>query len=633
MRQRKAKDLNVRLAECAHLMVENPQPDKWSEYFGREADTYVEIGCGKGNFIIKKALDNPDCNFVAIEGQETVILRAMEKVMELEESGQPVRNVRFMCTFVNDALEIFARDSLAGIYLNFSDPWPKARHAKRRLTFRGRLNNYAQVLVPGGIIEFKTDNDGLYDFTLEEIEAVEYDILEQTRDLHSSQFDSRLTMTEYEAKFSSRGKNINYVKIKSRRGNSGGNKMILARQNGRVMPKEDINFATSRRANAMKAEVGADKVINATIGTLMDDEGKLIVLSSVNEVFKTLEPADYAAYAPIGGTPEFKEAAKKAAFGSYVPKAFTEVCATPGGTGSLRNSIANYSEPGDAIMTTDWCWGPYKTIAGEIGRSVRFFELFDANRQFNTASFKATAADILANQNSIVIILNTPAHNPTGYSLTLEDWDNVVAVLNELAETGKTICLVVDMAYIDFAGDEEEYRQFLPKLDTMPENVLPIIAYSASKTYTLYGARCGAMIAMAKTQEIADEFKQVTEFSSRGSWSNGNKAAQVMISKIYADEELLAKVSEERAYYRDMLLARGKAFEEEANKIGLEIVPFDAGFFASVPCDDPMDAYEKLAQEGAFLIPLAKGLRISIASISEEKCRKLPAMIKAAIAE
>ncbi|MBQ0078340.1 MAG: tRNA (guanosine(46)-N7)-methyltransferase TrmB [Eubacterium sp.] len=631
MRQRKVKDLDLKLAQCSDLLVENPDPAGWNEHFGREADLYVEVGCGKGDFIIKKAMDNPDSNFVAIEGQGTVVLRAMEKVRELEGTGTPVTNLRFMCAFVNDMREFFEEGSLAGIYLNFSDPWPKARHNKRRLTYRGRLENYAKVLVAEGFLEFKTDNDGLYDFTLEEIEAVDYDIIEKTRDLHASQYESRLTMTEYEKKFKANGKNINYVKIKSRKGQTGGNKMILARQNGRVIPKEDINFATSRRANAMKAEVGADKVINATIGTLMDDEGKLIVLSSVNDVFQTLEPGDYAAYAPIGGIPEFKEAAKKAAFGSYVPKAFTEVCATPGGTGSLRNSIANYSEPGDAVMTTDWCWGPYKTIAGEIGRTVRFFELFDANRQFNTASFKETATDILANQNSIVIILNTPAHNPTGYSLTLEDWDNVVAVLTELAATGKTICLVVDMAYIDFAGDEEEYRQFLPKLDTMPENVLPIIAYSASKTYTLYGARCGAMICMAKTQEIADEFKQVTEFSSRGSWSNGNRAAQVMISKIYSDEALLAKVSEERAYYRDMLLARGKAFEEEANKIGLEIVPFDAGFFASVPCDNPMDAYEKLAQEGAFLIPLAKGLRISIASISEEKCRKLPAMIKAAI--
>lgn len=407
---------------------------------------------------------------------------------------------------------------------------------------------------------------------------------------------------------------------------------IMAQANGRVVPKEDKNFGISNRAKAMMAEVGEDKVINATIGTLMDDDGKLIVLSSVDKVFKSLAPDDYAAYAPIRGLEGFREAAKKAALGSYEPKGFVEAAATPGGTGSLRNTVSIYSQPGDKILTTDWHWGPYKTISTEIGRDVATFELFNADRKFNIDSFKEVSSNLLANQDSLVIILNTPAHNPTGYSLTNEDWDNVVAVLTEEAAMGKPIVLLVDAAYIDFAGDEEEYRSFLPKLETMPENVLPIIAYSMSKTYTLYGARCGAMICLAKTQAIAEEFKQIVEFASRGTWSNGTRFAQTILTKIYADEELLAKVSEERAYYRDMLLARGHGFEEEAAKVGLEIVPFDAGFFVSIPCDDPDAVCAKLEKEGVFLIPMGKGIRVSVASISEAACRKLPAIIKAAMA-
>ena len=213
MRQRKAKDLDRRLEECAELMIDNPEPDTWQEYFGRDANTFVEIGCGKGTFIIKKAMDNPECNFVAIEGQETVILRAMEKVLELREEGVPLDNLRFMCTFVKDMRDLFAPESLAGIYLNFSVPWPKARHAKRRLTHRNRLMNYGQVVKEGGFVEFKTDNDDLFEFTLEEIGETNYAIMEQTRNLHGSQYDSRLTMTEYEHKFYEQGKNINYVKI------------------------------------------------------------------------------------------------------------------------------------------------------------------------------------------------------------------------------------------------------------------------------------------------------------------------------------------------------------------------------------------------------------------------------------
>ncbi len=403
---------------------------------------------------------------------------------------------------------------------------------------------------------------------------------------------------------------------------------ILARQNGRKIPKEDKNFGISNRAKKMMAERGADKVINATIGSLVDDEGNLIVLSSVDEVFKTLEPVDYADYAPIGGTAQFREAVKKAVFGSYEPKGYTEAVATPGGTGALRNVISNYSEHGDKVLTTDWHWAPYNTIAGEIGRSVEVFDLFTEDRKFNVQSFGAKVNALLDVQSSLVVILNTPAHNPTGYSLTLDDWNSVAEVLKGVS---KPVALIVDAAYIDFAGDETEYRKFLPVLETLPENVLPVIAYSLSKTFTLYGTRCGAMICIAKTEEIAAEFKKVCEFSSRGTWSNSTKAAQVILSRIYDDPQLLAKVSAQRAHYRDMLIARGRAFEEEAAKVGLEIVPFDAGFFVSIPCDNPDAVSAKLEEQGLFIIPLAKGLRVSVASISEEKCRKIPAMIKTAM--
>lgn len=406
---------------------------------------------------------------------------------------------------------------------------------------------------------------------------------------------------------------------------------ILARKNERNIPLEDKIFGISNRAKKMIAEKGADKVINATIGSLLDDEGNLIVLSSVDKVFRDMDPADYADYAPIGGIPAFREAVKKAAFGSFQPKSFTEAVATPGGTGALRNVMANYSEPGDKIITSDWHWAPYNTIAGEIGRSIETFSLFTDDRKFNYESLKETAVRLLEDQESLVIILNTPAHNPTGYSLTPEDWDKVVGVLTETAQRGKAIALVIDAAYIDFAGDEEEYRKFLPKLEKLPENVLPIIAYSLSKTYTLYGTRCGAMICMAATKDISDEFRRVCEYSSRGSWSNSAKVAQVILSRIYSDESLLLKVNEERAYYRNMLLDRGRAFEEEAAKVDLETVPFDAGFFVSIPCDNPDEISAKLEKQGLFIVPLAKGLRVSVASISEEKCRRIPAMIKAAM--
>ena len=406
--------------------------------------------------------------------------------------------------------------------------------------------------------------------------------------------------------------------------------MIFASQQGRSIPKEDKIFGINNRAKAMIAEKGKEKVVNATIGALLDDDGELIVLSSVSDVFKNLRPKEFAEYAPISGIPEFREAVKKDALRGYEPKGFVEASATPGGTGAIRNTIANYTDRGDSILVADWYWSPYGTIAAEQGRKVETFAFFDDERKFNAESFKAKAEKLLSVQQRLVIILNTPAHNPTGYSLTTEDWSNVKTVLETLPAE-KKITLLVDVAYIDFAGDEDEYRSVLPVLEELPKNVLPLLSHSLSKAYTLYGMRCGALICFAKDAAIADEFRRVCEFSSRASWSNCARAPQVILSKIYGDPELKAKVFEERQGYREMLLRRGRAFEKAAAECGLAMVPFDAGFFASIPCSNPDEAAARLEKEGIFLVPLAKGLRVSIASVSEEVCRRLPERILAAM--
>lgn len=403
--------------------------------------------------------------------------------------------------------------------------------------------------------------------------------------------------------------------------------MIFAQENGRTIPKEDIIFGISNRAKEMVKKVGKENVINGTIGKLLDDDGNLLILDSVCKAAKELSPNDLFDYAPIGGLPEYKEAITKAALGNYIPKGFTSAVATPGGTGAIKNTISNYSAVGDRILVADWFWAPYRTIAQEMGRDIITFELFNEEGKFNIDSILQNVNEILSYQNSLVLIINTPAHNPTGYSLSVTDFRKLKSIFEKIPQD-KKIALLIDAAYIDFAGDEEQYRQFLPVLDEMPENVLPIIAYSLSKTFTVYGMRAGAMICMAKTPAIRDEFTRVCEFSSRGTWSNCTRAPQVLLTKIMNNPELKEKVSLERKEIRDLLIRRGKTFQEEAYKIGLEMVPYDSGFFASVLCDNPKAVADELEKQGIFLVPLAKGIRISIASISEKQAKILPAKIK-----
>jgi len=212
MRQRKIKDIDKKLADFDALTVADPAAYKgrWKELFGNDNPVYLEIGCGKGQFITNQALRFPDRNFVAIEGHTSVVLRALQKTEEKQ-----IANIRFVVEYVKDIRDFFAEKELAGIYLNFSDPWPKDRHAKRRLTYAKRLLAYQQIIAEDGFIQFKTDNEGLFEFTLEQIAETGMKIEEMSRDLHNSRYGEDNITTEYEDKFAMTGKNINYVKIKA----------------------------------------------------------------------------------------------------------------------------------------------------------------------------------------------------------------------------------------------------------------------------------------------------------------------------------------------------------------------------------------------------------------------------------
>ena len=409
--------------------------------------------------------------------------------------------------------------------------------------------------------------------------------------------------------------------------------MYFAHENGRVIGAPDKLFGVSQLAKERIAQKGKENVINTTLGVLLNEEGNLVVLESVMDAIKDLSPEDYAAYAPILGLPEYLEAVKEAVFLGDVPAGIAvEACYTPGVTGAIRNAVSAYTVPGDQVLTSNWHWAPYNAIAKELGRSVQTYELFDADWKFNAEAFDAGLAQVLAGQEQTLVIINTPAHNPTGYTFTLEDWDRVQASCAKHPE--KKIVILADIAYLDFAGDAKAYRQFLPKLAAMPENVLSLLAFSASKGFTMYGMRCGALICMAPSAEIAKEFKDTMQVECRASWSNGNRAAMQVIADIFADSALKKKVFDERDHYLAILKERGQVFTQEAEKAGLVICPYDSGFFVTVPCGDA-DTAERVGRAlqdmDVFAVVLGSGVRITIAANTMDECRRLPAMVQKAV--
>lgn len=208
MRVHKKKHGTERLEACGNIVIKDLRVEGCTseQLFGNSNPLRLEIGCGKGDFIVGTAAKEPNVNFLAIEKVSDVLVTAAEKV---KESG--LTNVRVCCVDAKELTEIFAPGSIDRIYLNFSDPWPKSRHEKRRLTYRSFLAIYKQILRPDGAIHFKTDNRPLFDFSLEEFAAFGIRTEKLTFDLHNSEYNEGNVMTEYEKRFSSMGVPINRV--------------------------------------------------------------------------------------------------------------------------------------------------------------------------------------------------------------------------------------------------------------------------------------------------------------------------------------------------------------------------------------------------------------------------------------
>ena len=386
---------------------------------------------------------------------------------------------------------------------------------------------------------------------------------------------------------------------------------------------KDAIFDANQACNEAIKIHGKDKVTNATIGVVLNEEGKLATLKTVEKVFREMEMSELVAYAPISGLPDYLNAVIDLTFADNKPEGYFGAVATAGGTGAIHHAIANYAERGDAVLTSDWRWGTYDIICNETGKRLETFKLFDDALNFNINDFAIKVDALLKKQKSLLVIINTPAHNPTGYALSDDEWDKVLAVLNAQVSGGKKISLLVDIAYIDFAGEKNSTRAFMKKFSNLPENFFVMIAFSMSKSYTFYGQRTGALIGISADEKIIDEFKDVSKYSCRATWSNINRGAQALLVKLNANKDIQATYEAERNELYQMVQRRADVFVEEAKACGLRIVPYKGGFFIAVPAQNPAAVCQKLHDDLVFAVPLKLGIRVAACSTSFEKMHGL----------
>lgn len=205
MRLRNVTGSREAIADCPYV-VQEPQEKKghWQEVFENDHPIRIEIGMGKGRFIMDLARVNPNINYLGIEKYSSVLIRGIQKL-----EADPLPNIYFIRMEAEEITSVFAKGEVDRIYLNFSDPWPKDRHAKRRLPSREFLRRYDEILIPDGVIEFKTDNHDLFQFALAELAPAGWKLLQMTEDLHrDTQMMQGNVMTEYEERFSAKGNPI-----------------------------------------------------------------------------------------------------------------------------------------------------------------------------------------------------------------------------------------------------------------------------------------------------------------------------------------------------------------------------------------------------------------------------------------
>ncbi|WP_276848882.1 pyridoxal phosphate-dependent aminotransferase [Faecalibaculum rodentium] len=391
-------------------------------------------------------------------------------------------------------------------------------------------------------------------------------------------------------------------------------------------PIVDTVFAIVNKAKEAKKTYGEDAVTDATIGSLYTEAGELAALDCVFDSLKNLDNKVLASYAAgFTGNPDFRQKVIDWVLDGN-SRLYKEVIATPGGTGAVAMTIQECLDPGQTVVLPEIAWGSYNLMAQMNNLEVAKYSLFDGDR-FNMDSFREVCTKTMEKQGKLVVVINDPCHNPTGYSMTREEWEEVIAFLNGCSKKCPVV-LLNDIAYIDFAFGQKEAKKYFSVFDDISDNMAVVVAFSLSKSMTSYGMRCGAAILMAKNPEIVNQLKTVFEKDARATWSNVNNGAMAMFVDVL--DNRLEDYDAERQKYVALLKERSEIFRNEADAAGLAYYPYREGFFVTLSMDNDLrDRYhEALMENNIFTVKVNKGIRVAICSMPVSKVKGLAGHMK-----
>ena len=344
-------------------------------------------------------------------------------------------------------------------------------------------------------------------------------------------------------------------------------------------------------------------------------------MPSVFEAYRRVPPEQAAAYAPISGDAPFLEAVIADLFGAGALADNAVAAATPGGTGACHHAIVNFLEPGQKLLTTSYYWGPYAILADHTRRGVETFEMFAPDHGFHVDALEAALERQVDEQGRVLLFLNTPCHNPTGFSLDDDDWERVVPVLKRVSQRAP-VALLLDLAYSKFVTPGS--LRWPSHVEQLLGHATLLFAWTASKGFAQYGARVGALVAADADAAERARIRNAIGYSCRGTWSNCNHLGMLAITELLVDPELRAAADAEREELRQLLDERVRGFNELARAAGLRYPRYEGGFFVSVFTPDAKRTSERMKEEGVFVVPLSGAVRVAICAT---KLDDMPRMV------
>ena len=364
---------------------------------------------------------------------------------------------------------------------------------------------------------------------------------------------------------------------------------------------------------AKKAVAKDPSVINATVGVLLEDNGDILFSNVFDSIIPTLTPKEKYPYEDVLGPAQLKNNVLKFLKQEKFLEKPNMTVITAGGTGALSNAISVFSNNA-GLVVSELCWNNYFTIAKDFKVDIYAYNTFNDDK-YDLRAFEETLDKTILEKENVIVLLNTPSHNPTGYDLSNEELESIVKIINNKVTANKKITVIVDIAYYNF-GLNQNLDPFLD----LNEDVNLAIAYSFSKSFGIYGFRLGSLTMISKDNETLEK---LLYSHTRGKWSNPNKLGGTILGKVLSNDDLCAKVYDEIDEHMKVLTNKTTIFRNALNEFNIKTFPHINGFFLSIPVEDPENVALTLSQNGVYLTTVEGGIRVAISGVPSYRLREL----------